>query len=152
MSYDRKTFLRLTTYCFTLKWNWPEIILLVFMNGIDHIPRIIIMVEGCIKKQIFSIKKVVSIDEWKSILIEKLTTAISKVAASQGLQTHPESQKLLPGDVRRGRFKAEKYFLPVCVPHLILLQSYTRQRMPYFKGHLGLWNCFIAEMSSWRFW
>ena len=44
--------------------------------------------------------KVVSLDQWKAILVEKLTSAISKVAASQGLQVHPEvtSQKWMPGN------------------------------------------------------
>ena len=40
---------------------------------------------------------VVSIDEWKSILIEKLTNAISKVAASQGVDQTTSSQMKLPG-------------------------------------------------------
>jgi hypothetical protein len=44
---------------------------------------------------------VVTVDEWKTILIEKLTGAISKVAASQGYQTNqdPPSDKVLPGSV-----------------------------------------------------
>ena len=42
-------------------------------------------------------------------------------------------------------------FLPLCVPQLIQLQSNSRQRKLYFKGHLGLQNCFITEICSWHF-
>ena len=46
--------------------------------------------------------KVVSIDQWKAILVEKLTSAISKVAASQGLEVHPEvtSKNWVPGNYK----------------------------------------------------
>jgi ATP-dependent 26S proteasome regulatory subunit len=45
----------------------------------------------------FNQGSVVSIDEWKSILIEKLTNAISKVAASQELEQTTSSHLKLPG-------------------------------------------------------
>ena len=35
-------------------------------------------------------------------------------------------------------------FLTLCVPQLIQLLSYRRQRTMYFKGHLGLENCCIS--------
>ena len=35
------------------------------------------------------------------------------------------------------------YFLPLCVPQLILLHSSSRQGKLYFKGHLGLQNVVI---------
>ena len=43
-------------------------------------------------------------------------------------------------------------FLTLCVPQLIQLLSYRRQRTLYFKGHLGLENWFITDLCSWRFW
>ena len=41
---------------------------------------------------------------------------------------------------------------PYLYPQLIQLQSNSRQRRLYFKGHLGLKNCFITEICSWHFW
>ena len=47
-------------------------------------------------------------------------------------------------------WRHEFSFFVFC-PQLIQLQSYRRQRMLYFKGHLGLQNCCITEICSWRF-
>ena len=43
------------------------------------------------------------------------------------------------------------FFCPCVYPLMIQLQSYKRQRTLYFKGHLGLQNCFITDICSWQF-
>ena len=45
----------------------------------------------------------------------------------------------------------QKDFFPYVYPLMIQLRSYSRQRKLYFKGHLGLQNCFITDVCSWHF-
>ena len=41
--------------------------------------------------------------------------------------------------------------LPLCVPQADTAPFLQRQRKLYFKAQLGLQNCFITEICSWRF-
>ena len=43
------------------------------------------------------------------------------------------------------------YFLPLFVPPADTVPILQRQRMLYFKGHLGLQNCCITDICSWQF-